>query len=232
MAPLRRRPRRRSIAPTGTTPTCLLRARRGARPRARSRRSASTRQGAARWTTSCARCGRATAARAEHRSGPSPLPIRSTMSVRGWRRWRETPHSGMHSSRATCAAETYLISRTSLRSPGCACAPLAAGRASIGPIPLEQRGSRLRIAAPVAPGTPLYEAGVAEDDEIVAVGGRELTGPDVLEREIQKHTPGSHLALTVLPRGASEPRTVDVTLIETTMAGDCTRRVARRDAHA
>ena len=91
---------------------------------------------------------------------------------------------------------------------------LLPGRASIGPVPLERRASRLRVAAPVAPGTPLYEAGVAEDDEILSVAGHELTGPDVLAREIQQRTPGARLALRVLPRGASAPRTVEVTLVE------------------
>ena len=98
--------------------------------------------------------------------------------------------------------------------PGFACGKLLPGRASIGPVPLERRGSRLRVAAPVAPGTPLYEAGVAEDDEILSVAGHELTGPDVLAREIQQRAPGDRLALRVLPRGASAPRTVDVTLVE------------------
>jgi predicted metalloprotease with PDZ domain len=88
------------------------------------------------------------------------------------------------------------------------------GRASMGAVPLQRRGSRLRIAAPVAPGTPLYEAGMAEDDEIVSVAGHELTGPDVLAREIERHAPGDRLALRVVPRGASTPRAVDVTLVE------------------
>ena len=111
-------------------------------------------------------------------------------------------------------------SRVSRTSPACshprgfASGKLLPGRASIGPVPLERRGSRLRIAAPVAPGTPLYEAGVAEDDEILSVAGHELTGPDVLAREIQQRTPGDRLALRVLPRGASAPRTVEVTLVE------------------
>jgi predicted metalloprotease with PDZ domain len=88
------------------------------------------------------------------------------------------------------------------------------GRASMGPVPLERRGSRLRVAAPVAPGTPLYEAGVAEDDEILSVGGHELTGPDLLAREIERHAPGDRLVLRVLPRGASAPRAVEITLVE------------------
>jgi predicted metalloprotease with PDZ domain len=88
------------------------------------------------------------------------------------------------------------------------------GRASIGPVPLERRGSRLRVAAPVAPGTPLYEAGVAEDDEILSVEGHELTGADVLAREIRRHAPGDRLALRILPRGTSAPRAAAVTLVE------------------
>ena len=88
------------------------------------------------------------------------------------------------------------------------------GRASIGPVPLERRGSRLRIAAPVAPGTPLYAAGVAEDDELLSVAGHELPGPEVLAREIQRRAPGDHLPLGVLTRGETTPRTADVTLVE------------------
>jgi predicted metalloprotease with PDZ domain len=88
------------------------------------------------------------------------------------------------------------------------------GRASIGPMPLERRGSRFRLAAPVAPGTPLYEAGVAEDDEILSAAGHELTGADVLAREIERRAPGDRLALRIQPRGTSATRTADVTLVE------------------
>jgi predicted metalloprotease with PDZ domain len=90
----------------------------------------------------------------------------------------------------------------------------APGRAWIGPLPLERRGRRLRIAAPLAPGMPLYDAGLDQDDELLAVDGRELTGVDVLERAIQRHAPGGRLTLLVLPRGTSAPRTVEATLIE------------------
>ena len=90
----------------------------------------------------------------------------------------------------------------------------APGRGSLGQVPLVRSGSGLRIAAPLAPGSPLGDAGVAEDDEIVAVDGHEVTGPDVLEREIQRHAPGSRLALQFVPRGAGAPRTVDVSVIE------------------
>jgi hypothetical protein len=41
-----------------------------------------------------------------------------------------------------------------------------------------------------------------------------LTGPDVLAREIERHAPGDRIALRVVARGASTPRTVDVTLVE------------------
>ena len=90
----------------------------------------------------------------------------------------------------------------------------APGRASMGPLPLESRGSRLRIAAPLIPGTPLYEAGAAQDDEILAIDGRDVAGVDVLEREIQRHAPGTRVAVRIVPRGASAARTVEVTLIE------------------
>jgi predicted metalloprotease with PDZ domain len=90
----------------------------------------------------------------------------------------------------------------------------APDRAWIGPLPLERRGRRLRIAAPLAPGMPLYDAGLDQDDELLAVDGRELTGVDVLERAIQRHAPGGRLTLLVLPRGTSAPRTVEATLIE------------------
>ena len=119
-----------------------------------------------------------------------------------------------HFSSATCRDARRPTSPACSRPPGFASGKSLPGRASIGPVPLERRGSRLRIAAPVAPGTPLYEAGVAEDDEILSVAGHELTGPEVLAREIQQHAPGNRLALGVLARGATTPRTADVTLVE------------------
>ena len=54
---------------------------------------------------------------------------------------------------------------------------LSPGRATLGPVPLERRGSRLRVAGPVAPAAALSEAGLAEDDEIVGVEGREPATP-------------------------------------------------------
>ena len=84
-----------------------------------------------------------------------------------------------------------------------------------GPAAARARGSRLRIAAPLVPGTPLYEAGVAEDDEILAIDGRERDGPG---RARARDSDGTHqarrVALRILPRGASAARTVDVTLVE------------------
>jgi predicted metalloprotease with PDZ domain len=90
----------------------------------------------------------------------------------------------------------------------------APGRATLGPLFLAPHGSRLRIAAPVAPGTPLFDAGVAEDDEILTVDGQEVTGLDMLEREVQKRTPGSRVGLRILSREAAAPRSVTVTLTE------------------
>ena len=36
----------------------------------------------------------------------------------------------------------------------------------------------------------------------------------MLEREVQRHAPGTRVAVRILPRGASAARTVDVTLVE------------------
>jgi hypothetical protein len=55
---------------------------------------------------------------------------------------------------------------------------------------------------------------VAEDDQILSVAGHELTGADVLAREIERRTPGDRLTLRVQPRGTSAARNTDVTLVE------------------
>jgi predicted metalloprotease with PDZ domain len=91
---------------------------------------------------------------------------------------------------------------------------LAPGRATLGPLPLERHGSRLRIAGPVAPTTPLGEAGLGEDDEIAGVEDRQPATMEAIQRALQARRPGEFLALRIVRRDESMPRVVRVPVVE------------------
>jgi len=90
----------------------------------------------------------------------------------------------------------------------------APGRGSLGRVTLEAAAGRLRIAAPVPPGSPAAAAGLAQDDLILAAGGRVVRQPADLERVAAAHRPGEELVLRVQRRTEQRPRQVSVTLEE------------------
>ncbi len=84
----------------------------------------------------------------------------------------------------------------------------AAGKAWLGSTVLTPANGGLR-AGVVSFGTPLHKAGVAQDDQIVAVGGVDVTTSQAVQDVLAKHAPGASIPLRFVRRGGE---TVNATL--------------------
>lgn len=71
------------------------------------------------------------------------------------------------------------------------------------------------LVANVEPGTPAHEAGVRQEDVILAVDGRPVNSSEELVSEISSRAPGDTVRLTIWRDGAE--RRIDVTLAERTV---------------
>ena len=99
----------------------------------------------------------------------------------------------------------------------------SAGRAFAGQVSLQPSGSALRVGGPVPWQSPLYKAGVAQDDQLVNLGGVELLSLNAWEQALSKRKPGERVALRFVRRSGEtvnttialeeDPR-VEVVLVE------------------
>jgi predicted metalloprotease with PDZ domain len=97
------------------------------------------------------------------------------------------------------------------------------GRAFAGQVSLQPAGSAMRVAGLVPWESPLYKAGVAQDDQLVNLGGVDLASPNAWDDALSKRKPGERVALRFVRRSGEtvnttialeeDPR-VDVVLIE------------------
>jgi predicted metalloprotease with PDZ domain len=97
------------------------------------------------------------------------------------------------------------------------------GRAFGGQVSLQPAGSAVRVAGLVPWESPLYNAGVAQDDQLVNLGGVDLASPNAWDDALSKRKPGERVALRFVRRSGEtvnatitleeDPR-VDVVLIE------------------
>ena len=101
--------------------------------------------------------------------------------------------------------------------------PRTPGRAFAGQVSLQPAGSAVRVGGLVPWESPLYKAGVAQDDQLVNLGGVDLTSPNAWDDALSKRKPGERVALRFVRRSGEtvnttitleeDPR-VDVVLIE------------------
>ena len=85
----------------------------------------------------------------------------------------------------------------------------AAGRAFAGQVSLQPGGTALRVTGLVQWESPLYKAGVAQDDQLVQLDGVALTSAGAWEDVLGKHQPGDRVPLRFVRRSGE---TVDATL--------------------
>jgi predicted metalloprotease with PDZ domain len=88
--------------------------------------------------------------------------------------------------------------------------PRHPGAAWAGDLSLQQQSTT--IANLVAPGTPAYDAGLEQDDEITAVDGKRVSTPQQLQEAIRTRRPGDRISIAFTRR--SGPATATLTLKE------------------
>jgi predicted metalloprotease with PDZ domain len=99
----------------------------------------------------------------------------------------------------------------------------APGRAFAGQVTLQPTGSAMHVAGLVPWESPLYKAGVAQDDQLVTLGGVDLRSPNAWNDALSKRKPGERVALRFVRRSGEvvnttialeEDPSVEVVLIE------------------
>jgi len=76
-----------------------------------------------------------------------------------------------------------------------------AGRAWLGQVRVDYGGSSARLVEPALFGSPIYRAGLDQDDEIVVLDGEAIASPAQLDRVLERHRPGDILPITFVRRG-------------------------------
>ena len=89
----------------------------------------------------------------------------------------------------------------------------AAGKSWLGNAALQPAAGGLRVGL-VPFDSPLYKAGVADGDQLVAVGGVDVTTPQAVTDVLAKRSPGTSIPLRFVRRSGGDPVTATVTLEE------------------
>jgi len=89
----------------------------------------------------------------------------------------------------------------------------AAGKAWLGTTPFTTDGGGLRAGA-VAFGTPLHAAGIAEGDQVLALGGTAVASPQALTDALAALTPGATVPVRFVRRSGGAPVTASITVTE------------------
>ncbi len=76
----------------------------------------------------------------------------------------------------------------------------AAGKAFVGQVQLQAGGSALRVSGLVPWDSPLYKAGVAQDDQIVNLGGVDLASMANFDEALAKQKPGAAVPIRFVRR--------------------------------
>jgi predicted metalloprotease with PDZ domain len=75
------------------------------------------------------------------------------------------------------------------------------GRPWVGAAQFQSNSSGIRVAGLVPFGSPLYHAGVEQDDRIVSLDGTELSSPATIEQVLSRHKPGDTIPIRYVRRG-------------------------------
>ncbi len=85
--------------------------------------------------------------------------------------------------------------------------PRNAGRATLEGATLDFGGGRARVQSLVLFDTPLYNAGVAEDDQVVSVDGASFDSQQKLDEILARRTPGDRVAMRFVRRSGEAVET-------------------------
>jgi len=89
-----------------------------------------------------------------------------------------------------------------------------AGRAWWGDARIESRGGGPTVASLVAQATPLYAAGVEQDDELRQVDGERPSSAEAVNAILQRHKPGDQIKIVFAAARSGATRIATVTLAE------------------
>jgi predicted metalloprotease with PDZ domain len=89
----------------------------------------------------------------------------------------------------------------------------SAGKPFLGQVQLQPGGSALRVANLVPVDSPLYKAGVEQDDQLTALDGTDLGSQTALDEALARHKPGDSVPIRYVRRNG-ESVTATVTLDE------------------
>ena len=100
------------------------------------------------------------------------------------------------------------------------------GPATLGPIRLTRADSALRVTSSTIIGSPLYQAGVDLDDELLSVAGTTLAAPDDLAKALAPHMAGETVDVVFRRRGQEthasvaliDPAELEMVTVESTGA--------------
>jgi predicted metalloprotease with PDZ domain len=84
------------------------------------------------------------------------------------------------------------------------------GRASLGVLAVGQGESGVRVNGPTLMNSPAYRAGLAQDDEIVAVGDQKVTTAEQIDAALRKFKPGDKVPVTFTRRGETVTSEVEL----------------------
>jgi predicted metalloprotease with PDZ domain len=79
-----------------------------------------------------------------------------------------------------------------------------AGRAWMGPLPVDFSRGVPRVSGPTLEGTPVYVAGLDRDDELLSFDGGSISSADRLEDMVRRRKPGDTVRLGIRRRGATQ----------------------------
>ena len=88
--------------------------------------------------------------------------------------------------------------------------PVSAGRATAGPLRLQDGQRGVRVSAATQTGSPAYAAGLDRDDVITSIGGIRVTTADQVDRAITSRKPGDTLPVTFERRGEQLSATIQL----------------------
>ena len=74
-------------------------------------------------------------------------------------------------------------------------------RAWIGDLHLDMESGSVRLTAPTPFGSPVYRAGIDQDDQLLSLDGTSITSPDTLTEIVHRHKPGEQLTVIFTRRG-------------------------------
>ncbi|MBK0402043.1 M61 family metallopeptidase [Adhaeribacter sp. BT258] len=99
-----------------------------------------------------------------------------------------------------------------LKNAGLELRPEKPNEASLGFAPLSFASNRATMQAGSLRGSPLYQAGLENEDVLLKLDGKKITSAKTLQNILKKHKPGNKVTLEFMQR--SQVKTATVTLIE------------------